>query len=321
MLKTIDVTLRDGGYRNNFHFSEDQIIKLITYLTDANIDYIEIGYYKGSLKPQSYHGLTSQVSFDLIAKIKSIIPLVKIVVMAHPRNIDFEDLLRLKEAKLDLLRLCLKNSDLQYGLNTVRKAKEIGLFVSANLVRITEIPLLILSQNARSASDAGADIVYLADSNGSLIPQQTAEIFKQIVKNVSCNVGFHAHNNLSLALANTIVAMENGASYIDGSICGMGKGAGNLRLDMFLGYLTKIKYLHNYDFRSILKSSEAMAKSIEFCNNTFPIQDILTGVFDLSLDVKLSIDSNSQNENLNWYDCAFDFLNSKKCSLAEIEYG
>ncbi|SDX56503.1 4-hydroxy 2-oxovalerate aldolase [Pseudomonas syringae] len=285
-VKILDVTLRDGGYRNNFDFTEDQARVITTGLADAGVDLCEIGYCKGSFSPRNEHGLTSNVDALFIEKIaQAAAGRIELAVMVHPRNITVDDFAMLKEQGISMIRVCLRRDQLDEGLATLSLARDHGFSVSANVTHVTsQTPGSVLDTAVR-AEGAGADIICCADSNGHMLPTEVHRLFSRLASRLMVPLGFHAHNNLSLALANASAAIEAGAEYIDTSICGMGKGAGNLHLSMLVAYLERVGISHGYDLVNIIELSEATARSIPQNNMPSPLMDIILGTYNFPFDV------------------------------------
>lgn len=133
-IKILDVTLRDGGYRNNFNFTEDQARAIISGLADAGVDLCEIGYCKGSFAPKGEHGLTSDVGARFIENIaQAAAGRIELAVMVHPKNIKVDDFVMLKEQGVSMIRVCLRHDQLDEGLATLSLARDHGFSVSANV--------------------------------------------------------------------------------------------------------------------------------------------------------------------------------------------
>jgi len=128
------------------------------------------------------------------------------------------------------------------GRVTLRQAKQCGIQTSINVVRISAIDFPTLSTLSTLVSKVDAcrdaiDVIYFADSNGNLTPDSVNEIAEEIKRGTSAGLGFHAHDNMGLAMANSIAAVKQVAHFIDASLLGMGKGIGNLRLEKWTAYL------------------------------------------------------------------------------------
>ncbi|WP_273756183.1 hypothetical protein [Bartonella sp. MM73XJBT] len=291
MLKNLDVTLRDGGYRNQFSFSLDYIIEHIKSLTKAQVEYIEIGYRKGSFKPMDNVGQTALCSNDYIKLLHDAIPDAKLVIIAHPHNIDQSDIWELKNLGITLLRLCLNKNDIESTFVLCHYASSLGLSTSINITRVSQIDENYLQSIAIEAVNCGANILYLADSNGSLLPE-TVTHFVQKIKDISpLEIGFHAHDNLGMAMANSIAAVDAGANFIDSSLLGMGKGAGNLTLELWLALLNLRKKEAYYNVDQVLQQTEKL-KSQPFFSSVYRSSvDFLLALNNLSVEYQALLEA------------------------------
>ncbi|WP_286902987.1 aldolase catalytic domain-containing protein [Vreelandella sedimenti] len=290
-IKIVDVTLRDGGYRNNFNFTTEYAQKAIAQLAKTGVQYCEIGYRNGSFKRKQEHGLTSSVAADYISALRdAAAERIGLCVMVHPHNVDASDFEVLREQGVSLIRVCLHRNHTDEGLSTIALAKSFGFEVSANITHITTLNPSDISNMCLRAEAAGADLLVFADSNGNMIPTDVYQLISRISNRVLIPLGFHAHNNLSLALSNSISAIEAGAKYIDTSICGMGKGAGNLHLSMLIAYLHRVGIDNDYDMISALQLSQLTAESVPSSSLPAPLLDVMMGSYNLSFDIQQKID-------------------------------
>lgn len=286
-IKVVDVTLRDGGYRNNFQFSEAYAQSAISQLASAGIEYCEVGYCKGPYQDDPAFGMTAKVDARYLHLLRdAAADRIGLVVMVHPQHVRDEDLVMLHDAGVEMVRVCLRPSRLEQGLACMARAKAHRLQVSANITHVTQLQPAIISDMCLRAENAGADILTFADSNGSMIPADVDRLIGRISRRVLIPLGFHAHNNLSLALANAIAAVEAGAEYIDTSICGMGKGAGNLHLGMFVAYLQRAGLRTAYDLVELLNLSQHTAEQVPLSHLPASLLDVLTATYDLSFDTQ-----------------------------------
>lgn len=237
MINNIDVTLRDGGYQNGFSFSLDYAVKHAQMLTESGVEWIEIGYRNGSFKPIPNIGLTGISSNRYINFIHQAAPNVRIVVIAHPHNITTDDITQMKMYGVSLLRLCIKADNPQPALDLCKFAQIMDMKTSMNIVRVSQVSISRLIELAGLCQEAGADIIYLADFNGSLLPEEVSYLVHILKRATKLKIGFHAHDNLGLAMTNSIEAIKAGATFIDGSLTGMGKGSGNLAFETWLTFL------------------------------------------------------------------------------------
>jgi 4-hydroxy 2-oxovalerate aldolase len=284
MVINLDVTLRDGGYRNNFDFPLDYAVHHARESVAAGIDWVEIGYRNGSFKPKPGIGRTGEGGDDYIRALAEVIAPERICMILHPKNVTNDDLERMYEAGVRLVRFCLPSGAPEAGLAMLAKAAGIGFTTTVNITRVSQLDRRRLVDLAASSGDAGADVVYLADSNGSLLPDEVSRLVTLVRSVTHCAVGLHAHNNLGLALANAIAAVEAGATWIDSSILGMGKGPGNLITEQWLAYLGRGGHAHTYDLGRILSLAHHMESEIEEAKPALPLPDLVLGHFDLSVE-------------------------------------
>ncbi|MCO6179431.1 hypothetical protein [Ciceribacter sp. RN22] len=296
-VKILDVTLRDGGYRNNFGFTQDFAVSAVRALSEAGIPFIEVGYWNGPFVRKPGLGLTSRVDgayLDTLSEAAG--GRTNLCVMVHPRNVDDEDFAEIVRHDVEMIRVCLRDDQLEEGLATISLAKKHGFMVSANITRATELPLSTIALIATLSERAGADLICIADSNGSMIPADVQRIFARLTSTVGTPLGFHAHNNLSLALSNAAAAIDAGVEYIDVAISGMGKGAGNLHLAMLIAYLERVGRRHDYDLVKAMQLSAYAAEAVAQNSAPVPLVDIMLGAYNFSFDIRQKLSAQAGTE-------------------------
>lgn len=284
MVTNLDVTLRDGGYRNDFGFSLDHALHHVRESVGAGVEWVEIGYRKGSFQPRPGVGLTGVGADDYIRAVAEVIEPERICMILHPKNVVDDDLTQMYEAGVRLLRFCLPSKAPEPGLAMLRRAADIGFTTTVNLTRVSQLDRRRLVELATLSEDAGADVIYLADSNGSLLPDEVARLVTLVRSVTGSAIGLHAHNNLGLALANSIAAVDAGATWIDSSVLGMGKGPGNLITEQWLAYLARADRADRYDLGRILTLAHRMERDIPEARPSLPLPDLVLGHFDLSVE-------------------------------------
>lgn len=290
-VKIIDVTLRDGGYRNNFAFTPEYASTTVGQLAEVGVYAAEVGYCNGSFVRKAEHGANSAVSPAYLDGLRQAARgQLGLCVMVHPRNVDEGDLAMLAEHGVGMIRVCLRRDQLEDGLHTLALIKAQGVRASANITHVTTQPATVLADMAQRAEGAGADVICFADSNGHMLPSDVERLITRTSRRVHTPLGFHAHNNLQLALANAMAAIDAGAEYIDASLCGMGKGAGNLHLAMLIGYLHRCDPADRHDLVRALQLSEDTARQVPASHLPAPLVDILLGTYNLPFDVQPRLD-------------------------------
>lgn len=277
----LDVSLRDGGHRTNFHFTDSELCEILTPLDNSGIEYIEIGYRNGALNPIDKLGRAGICDKEYLLQCKTLIKTAKIAVMAHPQNITERDIIELKECGVELLRICVIKGNLEKALPIIGLAKKMELAVSVNFVHLSYYTHAELEEAVEIVSEYQPTMIYFADSNGSLLPAAVNEICKKYTYRNSLLVGFHAHDNLGLAQANALAAMEAGVHFIDASLAGMGKGVGNLKIEFFTAYLQAINS-KKYNLEKIVKAANYVRNNLKIGTEMLEMDEFIRGISDFS---------------------------------------
>ena len=278
----LDASLRDGGHRTNFHFKDIELEEILIPLDNSGIEYIEIGYRNGSLAPLNNVGRAGSCAKDYLLFCRSLIKKAKIAVMVFPNNVTQEDLIELKNCGVDLLRICIAKNELTSALPKIQMARKANLEVAVNFMHISYYNENELDDAINKVSEFQPDIIYFADSNGSLLPLRTKEIYAKYVNRYSIPFGFHAHDNLGLAQANALAAMSSGVRFIDATLAGMGKGTGNLKTEFFIAYLHSIQ-LKKYNLENVLKAANYVRNSLKIGHELIEMGEFIRGISDLSI--------------------------------------
>ena len=247
-IKAMDVTIRDGGLMNNHKFSVDLVRKVYQTCCEAGVDYMEVGY-KGSKKlfSQTENGLWKFCDEDVLRQVtgdKS--GGVKISVMADAERTDFKnDILPREKSVIDMVRVATYVHQIPMALDMIRDAHAKGYETTVNLMAISTVPEYELDSALDALSQSEVDIMYLVDSFGTLYSEQIRalmEKFHRYADPGKKQIGIHTHNNCHLAYANTIEGILCGANYLDASLAGLGRGAGNCQMELLLGFLHNPRY-------------------------------------------------------------------------------
>ncbi len=277
-MKILDCTLRDGGYYTNWDFNEDLTNSYFKLVKDLPIDIVEVGY-RGNKNKKSYLGEYYFLTIDKIQKIKKIIGKKKISIMIDLK--DWNDPIELKKNITDcknlvnMIRFAIDPRKIEKSKNFLKITKKLGFVVAANLMYSH-----LLLENDKLISNIEkikkyVDIFYIVDSYGSFISGDVSKIINKLrTRYKRINLGFHSHNNLELALSNSVEAMNLQINYLDCTFSGMGRGAGNLRTELLLSYLgikkkvLKINNLNNIgkviEMFEILKEKEKWGSSLPY---------------------------------------------------------
>jgi 4-hydroxy 2-oxovalerate aldolase len=247
-IKVLDCTIRDGGLINNHHFEDGFVRAVYETCVAAGVDYMEMGY-KGSKKtyPRGEFGCWKHCDEEDLRRIVGDNKTnLKLCAMADAERTDYQtDILPKSESVLDCIRVACYIHQIPVALDMIRDAHEKGYEVCLQLMAVSVIPDHELDEALRIVAETPVSAIYLVDSFGALYSEQVRDLVVTYLKAVEGKgkaIGIHAHNNQQLAYANTIEALIVGASRLDATINGMGRGAGNCATELLLGFLKNPKF-------------------------------------------------------------------------------
>ena len=223
-MRALDCSLRDGGFLNGWDFSPEMSDQIIGRVAEAGVDFIEVGYLDADVR-------TDSMGLPVAALMRMRVAAAGVPISAMMRATCAEPDRVLAERKglIDLIRIPCAIQQPEPALQLAQRALASGFRVSLNLTNISASrPEDIRRMSARIP---GVEVVYLADSRGAVLPEQVPELLAALRTHWSGPMGFHAHNNLGWARANTEAALKAGCTWIDGTLAGMGLGGRNLRID------------------------------------------------------------------------------------------
>ena len=238
MKKFLDCTLRDGGYYNAWDFSEDLIHEYLQAMQAAGVDIVELGLR--SLKNQGFQGACAFTTDEFIrgltipagltvgvmingSELVGEVPQVKALERLFPNDSD--------NSPVELVRIACHAHEFADSLPAVTWLKARGFKVGFNLMQVADRTEEEVKDLAREAKAYPLDALYFADSMGSMDPEQAAQIIQWIRTEWKGPMGIHTHDNLGLALSNTLRAIDEGVTWVDATVTGMGRGPGNARTE------------------------------------------------------------------------------------------
>lgn len=234
----LDCTLRDGGYYNNWDFPLDVIDQYLKAMQAAQVDVVELGFR--FLKNDGFKGACAYTTDDFLSSL-GLPSELTISVMINGSDL-YSDIgweAALEKlfpecsncSPVDLVRIAFHFHELENVLNATDWLAERGYRVGLNLMQITERTQAEIQQVGESASASPVEVLYFADSMGSMTPADTSRIVDWFKKCWSGALGIHTHDNMHLALANALCAFNEGVSWLDATVTGMGRGPGNIRIE------------------------------------------------------------------------------------------
>jgi len=263
-INVVDTTLRDGSHTVSHKWTTNEIKEVAGALDEAGISFIEVGHGDGLTGSTVNYGFSKHTDFELVEAAASVVKNAKVTVLLIPGIGTVEDLKKIKEAGATAVRVATHVTEADVSAQHIKAAKEMGFFTVGFLMMAHMADVDTIVEEAKKMESYGADVIYCTDSAGAMLPMDVTEKIGALKNNLNVPVGFHSHNNLGLAIGNCVAAINAGATYIDGSLSGLGAGAGNTSTDTLVALLNKMRCDHTCDlYKTMDASSEALKPVIE----------------------------------------------------------
>lgn len=261
-INIVDTTLRDGSHAVSHSFSPEQVTAIAGGLDKTGVDIIECAHGDGITGSTINYGFSKYKEMDLINAASKVIKNAKQAILLIPGIGTIEDLEEAYENGARVVRVATHCTEADVGIQHIQAAKKMGMMAVGFLMMVHMASPEKLLEQAKIFEAAGADYINLADSSGHLLPNEVTERVKALVDGLSIPVGFHAHNNLGLAVANSISAVEAGATYIDATCRGLGAGAGNTQLEVLAAVFDRLGYNTGLDIFALQDIAEDIVEPI-----------------------------------------------------------
>lgn len=238
-LKILDCTLRDGGYYTNWDFESEVTESYIDGMNVLPIDYVEVGYRNN--KSPEYLGKFGYSPVSVLKKLREHCS-KKLCVMLNEKSTAPSDLQYLLEpitGLVDMIRIAIDPKNFDRAIVLATEVKKMGFEVGFNTMYMSKWKDYDGFLNKLHSINDIANLFCMVDSFGGVTPDNIKEITRMVKQRVTCPIGFHGHNNMQLGLINTLTAIDEGVDFVDATILGMGRGAGNLNMELLLTYLAK----------------------------------------------------------------------------------
>ncbi|WP_026838113.1 aldolase catalytic domain-containing protein [Gillisia sp. JM1] len=286
-LQLLDCTLRDGGYYTNWDFEANLVDEYFKEINQLPIDYVEVGYR--SKRSGSYEGAYYYLPDFILNECQEKCN-KKLAIILNEKEVEIKDLKSLLEpckGIISLVRIAVAPINLDRAIKLSKEIKELGFEIGFNLMYASKWESYSLYNNELSRINDVADYFYVVDSFGGLYPFDVEKIFTKIKKYITIPIGFHAHNNLELALINTLTAIKNGAQIVDSTVLGMGRGAGNLKTELILTLLNKQNKLP-VNFDALFNLNKSFQDLKEKYNWGINLPYMISGAFSMPQDTVMS---------------------------------
>ena len=307
-----DSSLRDGNHSVKHTISLDSIKRYCQAADSAGVPIVEVGHGNGLGASSLLIGEAAVSDNQMLCEARKNLPNSKLGVHVIPGIATIEkNILPAIDVGVDIFRIashCTEATVTKSHIEYLSKNdKEVfGVLMMTALATPSE-----LLENAQIMQDYGAQAIILMDSTGTYLPSDVEERISLLVDTLDIPVGFHAHNNLNYAIHNSIVAIQNGATYIDACIRGFGAGAGNAPLEVLLPVLDKYGYSVNINFNKIIHEADNV---LNYLVPKVPVSapvNILTGLNKLFSGFEKPIIKASKLNNIEYSSLIFELGNRK----------
>jgi len=244
-IKVIDCTVRDGGLMNKWQFEDEFVCDVYKACSAARIDYMEIGYLssESAFSRDEFGPWKFCAEPDIQRVVGNLDKKIKLSAMADIGRIEYDDIPNSSESSLDMVRVACYAHQIDAAIDLAHHCMDKGFDTTINLMAVSTVKPRELEEALDDLSKSKVPVIYLVDSFGAFYSEDIDMLSQKYMASLpGKTLGIHCHNNQQLAFANTITAIINGANYLDGSLYGIGRGAGNCPLELLVSFLKNPKF-------------------------------------------------------------------------------
>jgi 4-hydroxy 2-oxovalerate aldolase len=255
-VRLVDMTLRDGMHAVDHQFTPEEMADVAGALNAAEMDVVEVSHGDGMGGSSINYGFSAASTEEYLDAVTPELTDTELSVLMLPGIGTIEEIDMAIDHGADICRIATHVTEADVSEEHFEYVKDQGLEANG-LLMLSHMaaPETVLEQ-AQLMESYGADAVYVMDSAGALLPSDVRDRVSLLVDELSIDVGFHAHNNLGLAIGNSLAALDSGAVTIDGCLRGLGAGSGNAQMEVLVGTLEKAGYDVNPDFFGTMDAAE-----------------------------------------------------------------